>query len=464
MKNSIDISLIDFKGRKNKSQSEILKSINNYLLRNKGAVSDFMLVKDIVDRNIDKTDDQITNNIPTPLYLGLMGTMIGIIGGLFFMPSLGIKDKATSQNINETADANLNDASQSDNLILGIDSLLEGVEIAMIASVVGLLLTIISNLFFLSVRRSVENQKNDLFTFIQTELLPILSKNTASSLHTLQTNLLKFNSDFTTNMLQFSGIITAVKNTFDSQLEVVEELKRIDVANIAKYNIDVMQQMKLSFNNLKNLSEYLLKTNSLLRNTEELNLTINKQLNTVGDISELVKKFDGHASHISDNSKYLASHFENFDSREQAINNRMIDFDRNTGKMIDDLSLSFESRKNEFNKKDVEITSDFNKLFDTLKSKTEKVFDDESGNIKAIMSNVSAVKTTVDNLKDVSSELSGLKTSVQFHDDTIKDLLEIIKTKSIVVERPKLINIGVIVFLSFGILTCIVAIYKLLTY
>lgn len=445
----MNISLIDFKGRKNKSQNEILKSINNYLLRNKGAISDFMLVKDIVDRNIDKTDDQITSSIPTPLYLGLMGTMLGIIGGLYFMPTIA----APVDGVMEGADP-----------ISGIDSLLDGVKIAMIASVFGLLLTVISNVVFLRVRKSVENQKNDLFTFIQTELLPILSKNTASSLHTLQTNLLKFNSDFTTNMTQFSGIIKTVKNTFDSQLDVVEELKRIDVATIAKYNIDVMHQLKSSFRNLKDLSDYLLKTNSLLKNTEQLNLTINNQLDKVGDISELVKKFDSHASHISDNSKYLASHFENFDAREQAINNRMIDYDRHTGKMIDELSLSFQKRKDEFNKKDVEISSDFNKLFENLKTKTEKVFDDESGNIKAIMSNVKDVKSDVDNLKGVSSELSGLKKSVSFHDDTIKDLLEIIKTQSIVVERPKIINIGTIAFLSIGIITCLVAIYKLLTY
>lgn len=445
----MEISLIEFKGNKNKSQREILKSLNNYLLRNKGAISDFMLVKDIVDRNIDKTDDQITSSIPTPLYLGLMGTMLGIIGGLYFMPTIA----APAANMVQNADP-----------ISGIDSLLDGVKIAMVASVVGLLLTIITNLFFLSVRKSVENQKNDFFTFIQTELLPILSKNTASSIHTLQTNLLKFNTDFTVNMNQFSGIIAAVKNTFDSQLDVVEELKRIDVATIAKYNIDVMHQLKSSFRNLKDLSEYLLKTNSLLKNTEQLNLTINNQLDKVGDISEMVRKFDAHASHISDNSKYLASHFENFDAREQAVNNRMIDYDRNTGKMIDELSLSFQNRKDEFNKKDVEISSDFNKLFDSLKSKTEKIFDDESGNIKAIMTNVKEVKSDVDNLQGVSSELSGLKKSVSFHDDTIKDLLEIIKTQSIVVERPRIINIGTIVFLSLGILTCLVAIYKLLTF
>lgn len=444
MNEKVNISLIEFKGNKNEIQTEVLNSINNYLLRNKGAVSDFMLVKDIVDRNIDKVDDEISNSISTPLYLGLMGTMIGIVGGLFFMPSLSINGA-------EATDA-----------IGGIDSLLGGVKIAMIASVTGLLLTVISNMLFLNVRKSVEHQKNDFFTFIQTQLLPILSKNTASSIYTLQTNLLKFNREFSTNMQQFSGIISSVKNTFDSQLEVVQELKRIDVATIAKYNIDVMQQLKSSFKNLKELSEYLFKTNSLLRTTEELNLTINKQLNKVGDISEIVKNFDVNAGSISDNSKYLTNHFKNFDAREQAINNRLIDFDQNTGKMIDDLSLSFQNRKEEFNKKDVEISSDFNKLFETLKTKTEKVFDDESGNIKAILGNVSSVKNEVDNLKNVSSDLVSLKNSVVFHDETIKDLLTMIKTNSIIVERPKIINIGIIVLIVFGILTCIAAIYKIL--
>jgi hypothetical protein len=446
MNEKINISLIEFEGNKNEIQTEVLNSINNYLLRNKGAVSDFMLVKDIVDRNIDKVDDEISNSISTPLYLGLLGTMIGIVGGLFFMPSLSIKGA-------EATDA-----------IGGIDSLLGGVKIAMIASVVGLLLTVISNMLFLKVRKTVEHQKNDFFTFIQTQLLPILSKNTASSIYTLQTNLLKFNREFSINMNQFSGIISSVKNTFDSQLEVVQELKRIDVATIAKYNIEVMQQLKSSFKNLKELSEYLFKTNSLLRSTEELNLTINNQLNKVGDISNIIKNFDANAESISETSKYVASHFKNFDSREQAISNRLIDFDQNTGKMIEDLSLSFQNRKEEFNKKDVEISSDFNKLFETLKTKTEKVFDDESGNIKAIMGNVKSVKTEVDNLKNVSTELSGLRESVVFHDETIKELLMLIKTNSIVVERPRIINIGVIVFLSFGILTCIITIYKLLTF
>ena len=75
MSEKINISLIECKGVKNETQGDILNSINGYLLRNKGAVSDFMLVKDIVDRNVDKVDDEISNSLPTPLYLGLMGTL-----------------------------------------------------------------------------------------------------------------------------------------------------------------------------------------------------------------------------------------------------------------------------------------------------------------------------------------------------------------------------------------------------
>lgn len=438
MNEKINISLIESKGIKNETQDDILNSINGYLLRNKGAVSDFMLVKDIVDRNVDKVDDEISNSLPTPLYLGLMGTMIGIVAGLIFMPKMSADSETAVQAIS------------------GIDALLGGVKIAMIASVVGLFLTIISNYLFFKARKKVEHQKHDFFTFIQTQLLPILSQNTSSSIYSLQTNLLNFNKEFSSNMKDFSGIISAVRETFDSQLQVVQELKRIDVANIAKYNIDVMHQLKSSFKNLQQLSEYLMNLNGFLGNTRELNLAVSQQLKKVGEISEIVKRFDSNAGAISDNSAYLKSHFKNFDIREQAINNRIADFDKNTGKMVDNLEISFNKRLQEFNEKDIEISSGFEKLFADLRIKTREVFDDESSNIKAI-------KKDVDSLKGVSSELSTLKTSITQQDQTIQDLLEIIKNKPVEFKTSKLVTIGYISFFTFGIITCLSIIYKIFT-
>ncbi|MGY5846613.1 hypothetical protein ACW6QP_04275 [Salegentibacter sp. HM20] len=434
MSDKINISLIDYEGEKNETLEDILNSVNGYLLRNKGAVSDFNLVKDIVDRNIDKADDEISNHLPTPLYLGLMGTMLGIVGGLILMPAVSGGD--------------------TENAIGGIDALLNGVKIAMIASVVGLFLTILGNYFFFKARKKVEHQKHDFFTFIQTRLLPILSKNTSSSIYSLQANLLKFNKDFTINMNSFSSTVNEVRQTFDSQLEVVQELKRIDVANIAKYNIDVMQQLQISFKKLKDLSEYLDNMNHFIGNTRELNLAINQQLKKVGELSEIINRFDSNAGTISDNSTYLKSHFRNFDAREKAINDRLADFDSNTVKMIDNLERSFHKRLQEFNDKDVEIQSGFDKLFADLRKKTQEVFDDEASNIKAI-------KKDVDNLKGVSTELSGLNQKVTQQDNTIRELLDILKDKPVQMKQPKFITIGSIVLASVGTITCAGILYKL---
>ena len=434
MNDRINISLIDYKRFQNETLRDILSSVNSYLLRNKGAVSDFNLVKDIVDRNIDKVDDEISNNLPTPLYLGLMGTMLGIVGGLFLMPAVS--------------------GQSTQGAIGGIDALLGGVKIAMVASVMGLLLTIISNYFFYRARKKVEHQKHDFFTFIQTRLLPILSKNTSSSIYSLQANLLKFNRDFGLNMTNFSSTVNEVKQTFDSQLQVVQELKRIDVANIAMYNIDVMQQLQSSFKNLQDLSSYLDSMNGFIGNTRELNLAVNEQLRKVGEISEIVQRFDSNAGTISDNSTYLKSHFRNFDVREQAINDRIADFDRNTIKMIENLQTSFDKRLQEFNDKDVEISSNFTKLFEDLRKKTREIFDDEGSNIKAI-------KEDVENLKGVSSQLSGLNHKVSQQDSTIRELLDILKDKPVQMKPSPIITIGSIVLASVGTITCAGILYKL---
>ncbi len=60
--------------------------MNIYLIRNRGSISDFNLINDIVELHTDSLVKDINIALPLPLYLGLMGTMLGIIIGLFGMP------------------------------------------------------------------------------------------------------------------------------------------------------------------------------------------------------------------------------------------------------------------------------------------------------------------------------------------------------------------------------------------
>ena len=137
----IEVTLIT-SDKNNNVLDKVLESTNTYLIRNKGAVSDFNLIKDIVDRNSDAVDQEINTLMSIPLYLGLMGTMLGIVIGLFFMPSI--------------SDKNFENA---------IDLLIGSVKIGMIASFMGLLFTVLlTGYFYKGAKAIAESTKNDFFT------------------------------------------------------------------------------------------------------------------------------------------------------------------------------------------------------------------------------------------------------------------------------------------------------------
>lgn len=120
----------------------ILCSINNYLYKNKGAASDFMLIRDIVERNCDSKEEEINTQTPIPLYIGLMGTMTGIIIGIGRTAVLG---GGFSTFINNPEQA--------------IGELMGGVAIAMIASLVGIILTTVSSLMSKTSKSKLEAGK-----------------------------------------------------------------------------------------------------------------------------------------------------------------------------------------------------------------------------------------------------------------------------------------------------------------
>ncbi|QLH47786.1 MAG: hypothetical protein HWD58_20570 [Bacteroidota bacterium] len=70
-----EVSLINPNEKVNVIFDEILLAVNVYLLRNKGAATDFNLIKDVVERNLDMEEEDISHTVTVPLYLGLMGTM-----------------------------------------------------------------------------------------------------------------------------------------------------------------------------------------------------------------------------------------------------------------------------------------------------------------------------------------------------------------------------------------------------
>lgn len=265
MSKYIEITIIDTSETTNYVYRNIQNSINTYLIKNKGAVSDFNLIKDIVDRNTDAVENEIESLIPVPLYLGLMGTMLGIVIGLFLMPSIS-----------------------DDNFDKSIDILIGGVKIAMIASFVGLLLTTyLSGWLFKGAKNDAESLKNQFFSWAQTYLLPVLSQNTSSSLYSLQANLLKFNDTFSENVSEFKQTLSQINTTFESQRIIMEELQEVDVAQLANINVNVLKEMRKSTKELETFHQYLGNVNMFVQNASQLNENIAQQLHRTESLEDL---------------------------------------------------------------------------------------------------------------------------------------------------------------------------------
>ena len=62
--------------------NKIMMALNRYLVKNNGAASDFHLMKDVVERYCDAEEEEICTQQQLPLYLGLIGTVAGIIIGI----------------------------------------------------------------------------------------------------------------------------------------------------------------------------------------------------------------------------------------------------------------------------------------------------------------------------------------------------------------------------------------------
>jgi hypothetical protein len=297
----IFIDLIIKKQEGNLVTDKIIYALNTYLIRNRGVASDFHLIKDVVERNTDAVEEDVNQSISLPLYLGLLGTFLGIVFGLFQISGVDFAADPTA-------------------LDSAISLLLGGVKIAMIASFMGLLLTVVNSGYsFKGAKVFVEERKNDFYTFIQIDLLPLLNQNINSTLFSLQNNLHKFNEEFKGNVDKLKFVMGKNYDTILAQERIVVSLEKVDVTAFAKANIIVLKELQKATDKFSQFNEYLNQVNELVTGTREF----------TGKLNEVIKRTDnlntlgaGVLSVFEENqvlAKFLQSHYSSLDQSHQLI-------------------------------------------------------------------------------------------------------------------------------------------------
>lgn len=240
----------------NEVAKEIENSINTYLIKNKGAVSDFNLIKDIVERNCDAVESEIESVTPLPLYLGLVGTMLGIIVGL------GAIGLTTGFGYIQQV----------------VDSLMSEVACAMVASLVGVLTTTFISWKSRKCNVVIEADKNKFYTWIQTELLPVLSSNTVSTLTLLERNLNRFNASFGYTIVKLDEKLSKVGETYEQQLEILRRIENLDMSQMATANVKILKALDSSSKNLEDFAQYMDNSTKYLSEVRKLTKQMDSHL------------------------------------------------------------------------------------------------------------------------------------------------------------------------------------------
>ena len=291
----------------------IFNSINNYLSNNKGAVSDFHLIKDIVDRNCDSKEEEINSQTPTPIYLGLTGTMLGILIGVGSLVLTGGLDDL----INTTNGSGVE----------GIEGLLSGVALAMISSIIGILLNITASRLAKEANSEVEENKNTLLSWMQAELLPNLSNDTSGALVRMTNNLSNFNKTFSDNTKNLGDTFSKVNNSYKNHVSLIHAIDNLKITDIATANISVYEKLKNSTDEIGVFAEYLEKTNEYLTIIQNLSQNL-------GDYERRTRILEDAGSFFKKNENWLA---DNIDSANLKVETAVQRFDENTEHYLSNL-------------------------------------------------------------------------------------------------------------------------------
>lgn len=268
-------------------------SIGEYLEANVGGTIDFQLIKDAVDRNCDSIEEDTNAQIPLPLYIGLAGTMLGIIIGIGYLWLTGQLDALLD--LGQTSNSDINATNEvlqggSD----GIKTLLSGVAMAMIASISGLTFTTIATWIFKGIKLEVEIGKNRFFTWMQSNLLPEVANDTVDAFRKLGKTLGRFNTDFSRNSEAFGKTMDRILGVNSTQNQLLSNVETMNtqIEQMSQRNLAVANRLSGVMSVLDDFATYVQSINGYTTALQGFTEQFNDEVDRLNVLEEMKEFFE----------------------------------------------------------------------------------------------------------------------------------------------------------------------------
>lgn len=330
---------------KNKIKKTIIETINKYIQGNEGGVVDFHILKDIIDRNVDTIDEEISNKLPTPLYLGLAGTMIGIIIGLFFI--------------------DFSSPSEGGDEMAGISPLIDGVKYAMSVSVIGLIFTTaLAVLVYKEAKAKVNEGKNSFLSLIQTELLPTLIKSDDVAIQELSKELRNFSIKTPQVINVLSDNTKTVKESIEKEIILLNQIKELDIKKLSKSNVETFKILSGMMDDFEAFPKYYNELNNSLGNTILLNNNLKSLVDSTQNVNTILENVKSILETGNDSVNFFNQHIKSFDQYNEAVSLSVSLTNQAFETAMEQLKVSVTAQIESMNFMIADFDSKLNKSFD----------------------------------------------------------------------------------------------------
>ena len=382
----------------------IQDSIGEYMEANAGGTIDFQLIKDAVDRNCDSVEEDCNAQVPLPLYIGLAGTMLGIIVGIGYLWVTSQLDTLLdlTQQVDTSNGTNVTDGSD------GIKTLLSGVAMAMIASISGLTFTTIATWIFKGIKLEVEIGKNSFFTWMQSNLLPEVASDAVDALRKLGRTLGTFNRDFARNSEVFGQTMDRILGVNSTQNELLTNVEKMNtqIEEMSKRNLEVAGRLSGVMSVLNDFANYIQSINGYTTSLQRFTTMFNSEADRL-HVLESMKEF--------------------FDLQGQRLKEREDALKKGMGKLDNALLEGTGQLKNRFSDSNDELKklmTQQKEQFKTLLSAQTNMFEDAHKTlINSMKTELSALPQTAAAINAIPEKINSLLAGYKKENDKLVDQL-----------------------------------------
>ncbi len=394
-----------------------LDNINEYLQQNKTRTADYQIIKEIIERDSERTEEDVNTMLVNPLYLGLIATIAGAAIGVIFFAWTDLENLLTGTTIQAQ----------------GIKTLLTDIGIAMIASFLGVSFTAFTTSKFKDARGEMLRNKNQFLSWIQTKVMPNMSDDLTGALTKMAQDLNQFNSSFADNTKELKETLSQVTDNYDNQVQLLDAIDKIKIEKIAKANVAVYDRLQGCTEELEKLFIHLEKSDEYISQVVKLN-------SSLGDIEartklseELGNYFKKEIEYVEDRQGMMRQQMSGLDSVVQdaldnlgsslaaSISGLTEVFQRQNQQvqaLIEEqqegLSTALQEQRDSINKKIEEINDPFGGLKETFKEVGEQSRQGIESISKTFESQNAAIKEMLDTQKQIlEAELSKQKESLK---------------------------------------------------